>query len=619
MKGKKALSLLLITAFVLSGICIAVPSLNATPIPPYTPPAIWLWASNYNVTTQSDLTGNQFNVNVSIYNVGNSTVGLGAIQFQLWYNTSLLTAENTTLGPVATGYLADYGPINITLGYYTSTSPINQALGRIYWFADVAVLTNPFKGSGVILSIQFKIIYAPPRLIAPPATPPPGIAYFNIVTCPLKLNSTVIDWVKPVSPFPTGSYVLGKDYGVENGFYEYARMPIIQGMPTAIFTFSESIAYVGDIVTCDGSASTPGTGALLCNYTWTIAGPAYWISVGNMSVVTFKCNGTGSAMVTLVVGNNQHVKSYPYSQNITQMAKVGCITDLFTSPTRFCGQQTTFVGTGLANITDYEEWLANPTNPAYGNPLKNPGYVDAVTPDVNLTLYVSVSYNGAPRANVLVSYQIIYEWQMIDQALGFPAGYRLLNQTVDTRTAMTNTTGIAVTFFRVPMSIPGIQGAASPWSPLPFGKWLVVATTKVQEVKQMDWIRFDVGYPVWLENVTTFNPATKMATNTFYVNGTLGMTITAKNIMFIQKPVLFVATVYDICDVPIASYWIQMTALPSVRYDTPYYFTFNMTVTVPAWAYVGIGHVYVDAYTTWPSAWGEAYSPEVSNTINIKW
>jgi hypothetical protein len=149
--------------------------------------------------------GQSFNLNISIYNVGNSTVGLGAIQFMLWYNTSLLTAKNTTLQAVATGYLADFGPINVTLGTYTSTSPINNTLGRIYWFADVNVLTNPFKGTGPILGITFNCR--------------------EVGTCPLSLNDTVLDWIKPVSPFPMGSYVLNKDYGLVNGSVTVTVIP----------------------------------------------------------------------------------------------------------------------------------------------------------------------------------------------------------------------------------------------------------------------------------------------------------------------------------------------------------------------------------------------------------
>jgi PKD repeat protein len=446
-----------------------------------------------------------------------------------------------------------------------------------------------------VFNIEFEVMMTPP---------------IETVTSPLNMC-----YCTPLDLFPYPSCELLNHNSVDipfaplDGCFCNIQPQHVIGWPTAVCSVYPSIVNVGSAVTFDGSASSDG-GAPPLEYIWAItSGPTI---TTNSTTTTYTTSTPGTYTVTLTVVNKMGLNNTASPQSWTVVKPVGCITDLFTGPTRWCGQQTKFTGVGLANWTDYAQWLAGVAGA--GNPLRNPGFVDALTPDVNLSLYTSVSFDGAPRANVLVAFQIIYEYALIDQSKGFPAGYDAINYTVDVRTAMTNTSGIAVTWFRIPMSMPGIPT----WDGLPFGKWLVVATCKVQEVKQLDWIRFDVGYPVWITKVTTFNPVTKAAATTFSVGSSIGITVTAKNIMFIPKDVLLVCTVYDVCDVPIGYCFIALTASPATIYDTPHYFTENNTVVIPQWAYVGTpAYVYADAYTTWPVLLGEAYCPELSAIITI--
>jgi hypothetical protein len=292
MKGAKPLALVLIALFVVSSVCISGVASPYTP--PSSPPWIWLWASNYNVTTASDLTGTLFNVTVNLYNVTN----LGAIQFMLWYNTSLLHAVCTYLSPMSQNYLSDYGPLNITTMAYTSTSPINNTLGRIYWYADVKVLTKPFNGTAPVLTIEFEIDTAPPLGYAPP----------NFVTysCDLHFNETVLDWIKPVFPFPMGSYVLNKDYGLEDGLYLYSRPQITPPSPVASFTYSPATPRQGTTVTLQDNSSA-GSGAHLVRWKWTVAndtGGAVLTGPNNVSQTTMYAVKAGYVWVTLNVTNN---------------------------------------------------------------------------------------------------------------------------------------------------------------------------------------------------------------------------------------------------------------------------------------------------------------------------
>ena len=578
MNGKKTLSLLLIATFILSS--MAIPGKGVW-TPPTSPPPIWMWASDYDVTNQADLTGTRFNVTVNLYNV----TWLAAIEFKLWYNTTLLDAVRTFLTPMSENYLKGYGPLDPINMTYHNKSPIFDAQGMVYWYAIVKVMTSPFSGDAAVLTIEFEIDVAPPLGYTPPN--PPTLS----VGCPLKLNETVVGWINPTTLYE-GEYVLNTDYSLDDGLYNYTRPQLVPGKPVAKFTWTPPIAYVCDTVTCT-DRSTPN-GGVITSWSWSISGPGTITSGWTDPVMTFHCDGVGSVYVTLTVMDSEGM-SDSVTNEIKQVEPVGCMLDIWTSDNRFCGQSTTFLGEGLA-VVDGQIQPAS-------------AYADALTPDVNITLFASVTWNGAPRMHVLVSFEIIYEWKLVDQALGFPDGYAVLNETIAYRTAETDKDGIAVTWFRVPMWCEG----------LPFGKWLIIASGKVQERKQEDWIRFDVGYLIQLEGVETVDHVYHEPEDTFLVYcDTIGINVVYKNIALMPKWVCFVAVVYDDCDVPIGQVDWWQEAQPG-EYCSPNYGSIYFEVHVPQWAYVGVGKVYVSAFTALPRDCGVAYCPEASTTIMLEW
>jgi hypothetical protein len=138
-----------------------------------------------------------FSINVTISNVGNETVGLGAIEFRLTYNTTLLDAVTTHLTPISEDYLDNYVGL---VTPYDDQAPINDTLGKIRWGAIVKDIYDPFVGSGALLTIDFNATAEG--------------------SCALHLYDTLLAWIEKVtSPtFPdTGEYVLDTDYSVEDG------------------------------------------------------------------------------------------------------------------------------------------------------------------------------------------------------------------------------------------------------------------------------------------------------------------------------------------------------------------------------------------------------------------
>ena len=150
------------------------------------------------------LPGESFNVTVNVVDV----INLGAIEFKLWYNTTLLDAVYTYLTPTSEDYLKGYGPLDPVTYEYTPTSPINDTLGRVYWYAIVKAFTNPFNGTDPVLTITFN------------AT--------EMGTCSLHLNETVLGWIDPVD-FYDGKYVLDTDYGLVDG-----SVTVVPEFPSAI-------------------------------------------------------------------------------------------------------------------------------------------------------------------------------------------------------------------------------------------------------------------------------------------------------------------------------------------------------------------------------------------------
>jgi hypothetical protein len=282
--------------------------------------------------------------------------------------------------------------------------------------------------------------------------------------------------------------------------------------------------------------------------------------------------------VTLTVWDDENM-SGTITKSIEQKEKLGCIFDLTRSPTQFCGQTTTALGEGV-NAS-----------------------CDALSPDLNVTLFVEVSWNGKPVNHVLVAFEVIW--------FAYPDGTPLeYPECVLYRTAETDKDGIARIWFRVPTPCEGMM----------FGKWYAYASAKVQEVKQEDWMYFDVGYLVTLTGVVTTG-FDGQPEDTFEYCEWIGVTVYLKTISWMPKYVKLIVVVYDDCDVPIgqdiSGVWLTETA--TYCHPKDYIIIWQDAVHVPQWFYAGEGKVYVSAFTDIPSECGVPYCPEVSTGIALEW
>ena len=547
MKFKKALSTFMVAMFILSSMAIA--SVGA-----YTPPSpgTWMWVDDTaaHFTTSADLTGTEFDVPINIYNV----TDMAGFEFKLSYNTTLLDAVTVTPGP-------EFGPTRVekwlpeVAGVWT---PIDEEAGIIYLMCLIKV-GQYFNGSATLVTITFSIALAPPYGLPPPTE----ITY----SCPLHLYDVEVS-------DKLGAVITT---GTEDGTYSYTRTQIVPGAPVADFIWSPAIPYEGDTVTLTDTSSP--NGGTITAWEWIVLGDATLTGPYDTKVTTMHCDGAGTAIVQLTVWDSEGMYDW-VEKSITQLAVVGAIIDLYTSANRFCGQTTTGIGTG-------------PNQPC-----------DALSPDVNITLFAKVTWGGAPVMHSLVAFEVRWMEYIDWQIRGFTPVPK--DECVLYRTAETDKDGVARIWFRVPTPCPGHM----------FGKWLAIADCKVQELKIEDRMNFDVGYLITLhDGEVTLNKAQ-------YVRDQDVITVTfkGKNIAWMDKDVTFVVTVYDDCDVPIGQY-IYMTTIGGGVYCTPNPFEIHIVdaISVTQWAYVGIGKVYVSAFTALPKDCGVAYCPEKSTTFIIKY
>jgi len=512
-------------------------------------PTVTVYATDHAFYSEApSLVSTYFNVTVGITNV----VDWGAWSFKLNYNTTLLDAIRV-YKTANTSDNTDFVPTDVLGNWYPDQAPtindsIGGGLGRVWCGALVPVAPGQGRnGNAEFLKIKFHIAVAPPRGISPPN--PANITW----SCALDLYDVVI----------------GDSYGaaitvdvIDDGSYSYTRGQQIAGAPVASFTWVPTFPIVCQEVTCTDT-STPNGGSINA-WEWEISGPATNTTAMNLSTMKFHCDDAGTVNVTLTVFDTEGMND-TVMHSIEQTKPLGCRLDLYTSTNRWCGQVTPNVGIGINEPCD------------------------ALSPDVNVTLFAEVTWNGAPRMHVLVAFEVLDN----------------RNSCVLYRTAETDKDGIARIWFRIP----------TPCEVSNFGKWIAYATAKIQDVKQEDRMPFDVGYVITLELVLTDK-------DTYYAPcDWISIGVELKNIMWIPKNVTLVAVAYDDCDVPIGQVIVPIT-VPGGRYCNPYhmYVEIYPGIHVPQWTYVGTrGKLYVSAFTTLPRLCGVAYCPEISKTFKLEW
>ena len=336
--------------------------------------------------------------------------------------------------------------------------------------------------------------------------------------------------------------------------------------PKAKFTPSDgAYFFVCDNVTLDATTSTdgydtlpdPGNACPIVSYTWDI-------DIGNDGqvdftldgeIAEFHCNATGDVAINLTV----------YAPDPTTPTHPDYVdTD---SETHVIHQVLKPVGPAIDVYTEKGGQLPGAPSDAFG-------------PQEEVTVYALVIYNEEPL-----------EYKPVAFVFQDPNGTAR-----DYRTAFTDASGIAVTEFRIPWEGSGAEDM--------FGTWTIIGTATVAEVTVNDTCSFEFGYILSIRGITvTGSPLKK--------GEILSVKADIKNIAFISKNAFLTIVLYDECGVPIG------LATGSITVEGEDGETSVYTITIPGWAFVGTGKVYVNLYTNPPEAGGTPICPEGETPFTI--
>jgi len=566
MNSKKTASLLLTITFVLS--VLAIPGMPGVAAFPSDKPT--LWVSDATFYTAANLSCVQdFNVTINVFNV----TGMQGISVLLHYNTTLLDCNRIYDTPITSGATVKQPVDGSMVFHYDAPPTINETYSGDTGQIWTAFFGFPaFSGSGAVFIYEFHVTKAPPRETV---TVPEN----KSVSCDLVLSAGT-------GLFDAASEPI--DCYLQDGYYEYIRPQQVVGDPTAICSIIPTNVYEGTPVTFDGSASDDG-GAGPLRYLWDVNCDGTYEYNTTSTTVVHPNPVAGSFNVCLTVVNTIPRNNTAAPQYWTVLVKAGAIIDLYTSPNRWCGVDTDpeLPGEGVGKGPDMP--------------------CDALSPDVNVTLFAEVTWNGAPVNHALVAFEVKWVWNVTwCEYVPDNATWTLVNEVVLMRTAETNKDGIAKIYMRIPTPCDGMM----------FGKWKAWAKTKVQEVPIEDTMEFDVGYVVTLCTLTILDPYPTFIREV----DCLSAEIAFKSISWIPRSGYIAVTIYDICDVPIGTAWVPFETEPAEYCSPSSDLILVECIPIPQWAYVGFGKVYASAFTDFPQSCGVAYSPELSVTdIYIDW
>lgn len=352
----------------------------------------------------------------------------------------------------------------------------------------------------------------------------------------------------------------------------FALSPPPATAPTAKFNATDNaMFYVGDYIVLDASSSLPGYDTLpapghnvpITTYSWQITGTVSNLVI-NGPIASFNASAVGDVTVTLTV----------------------------TAPDNNPPTAQTYVNT--STVTKTLRIVAAPTGPAIDVYTQRGGQFammpsDAFGPQELIQLYAKVTYNNEPVAGKDVAFQIV-------NARGESIAYR---------TGRTNATGIATAEYRLPWPYPNPEGE--------FGNWTIVGTVDVSEVTKTDNCTFTFNYIVQIVQVRTLNSSGGTPKTSFAKGGPIWVEVTLRNIRTTgQVNATVTITLYDEANVPIAAIIFRQNNLATGT-NTPT----AMQLTIPGWAFVGVGTVYVNALTALPSEGGVPYCPEKTAVFTI--
>jgi hypothetical protein len=197
-------------------------------------------------------------------------------------------------------------------------------------------------------------------------------------------------------------------------------------------------------------------------------------------------------------------------------------------------------------------------------------------PDELVRLYAYVTYNNAPESGYLVAFTVTSP-----------------NGTSFTRVQPTNSTGYAYVDYRTPD-----LGNTN------FGTWTVTASVEIASVVVSDTITYQYNYvTIVTVNGISFPSSVSRGSS-------MTVKVTLQDTAVLPSSAVMTITIYDNNDVPVAS---SLTPIGAVASGT----VVSTSLTIPSWAFVGTGTIYVNILTANPSLDGVPVCPEQQAPFQI--
>jgi len=217
---------------------------------------------------------------------------------------------------------------------------------------------------------------------------------------------------------------------------------------------------------------------------------------------------------------------------------------------------------------------------------------DMFAPQDLVNLTARVTYNLDPVQHKIVYFYIVS-----------PTGTFIFE-----RTDMSNGTGYASTWFRIPWPCVNYNDV--------IGVWNVTVTVSIAEETVTDFMQFKVGWYIELVSITP-KQTDWLKDGPKYVAEPMEYTVVFRTWSQRMQSGIISVIVYDNLQVPIATYHVNVTIGGATPWCTYASDSVNATMYVPSWAYIGPGKAYANCYSDFPWNGGHAMCPEVSCDISI--
>ena len=359
--------------------------------------------------------------------------------------------------------------------------------------------------------------------------------------------------------------------------------------PTASFFYTPPMPQSGNPVTFDATASTAGfDGTQMCPITeyrwdWENDGIVDDTTASKTIIHVFALDGTYTVKLEVYAPAGPtpdpiYVETASVTHDVIVSAPpTGRNIDLYTQDVRYPGYPTGYTG-----------------KDQYG------GQVETYAPQDLVILYAKVTYNLEPVAHKEVAFEIrgpinpYYNVTIMRQA--------------PSDGGECNVSGIATIEFRIPWPCSHPEESV-------FGNWTIMSKVSIAEETVVDTHWFYVGWIVDVEDILLYD-SMSVPTHIFQENTDVFINTTVYNLAMTPRNVTLGIVIYDELDVPIGSVYATYINVPPGETELDR-LPILVSIHIPEWAYIGMGTVYVNAFTKLPAECGICWCPEHNTWIKI--